>query len=113
MDCHSKVLIEGDIFYIAQCQHCGKISLQYNNILVKFSESYFLSFCVVMENIEFHSMSVLSPKGTRQIVLSTGHQEIQFTFGHDEFEELKDIIQQVKVILDAKTLLLQSETHSK
>ncbi|MCG8309176.1 MAG: hypothetical protein MI975_17420 [Cytophagales bacterium] len=108
MNCSTKILIQSDFFYVAQCKECKKISLRYNNILVKFTSEYFLGFCNAMENIEFKTMSVLSPNGSRQIVLNTGHHDTQFTFSYFEFEELKDVLQQVKIILDAEKVLKQA-----
>ncbi|MCG8306637.1 MAG: hypothetical protein MI975_04540 [Cytophagales bacterium] len=109
MNCNTKILIESDLFYIAQCHQCKKISLQYKNILVKFLPKYFYGFCNALERIEFKTMSVLSPQGKRQIVLNTGHHDIQFTFTDCEFDELRDVLQQVKIMLDAEKLLQQPQ----
>jgi hypothetical protein len=109
MNCISKILIKGDFFFVAKCKEKSKICLQYNNILIKFTKDYFLSFCSVLENVEFGESAIETPKGGREIVLNTGCHDIQFTFSYYEFEELKDLLQQTKIILDAEKVLQNSE----
>jgi hypothetical protein len=68
-----------------------------------------MNFCSLLEKIEFNNSAVASPKGGREIVLNTGYHDIQFTFSFYEFEELKDLLQQAKVILEAEQILKETE----
>jgi hypothetical protein len=104
----SKILIKRGFFFVAKCKENSKTCLQYDNILIKFTIHYFFNFCNVLESIEFGSFSVEFPKGGREVVFNTGYHDIQFTFSYYDIEELKDLLQQTKIILEAEKVLKES-----
>ena len=108
MNCKPSIILEGEHFNISQCTCCQRIGLYYNNLLVGFNPQDFLAFTESFCKIDFTSSSVKFPNGQEHIVISTCHRDIQFNFTREEFEELKDILQQAAVILEAHRILKQS-----
>jgi len=68
-----------------------------------------MNFCSILDRLDFNNAAVRSPKGGREIVINTGHHDIQFTFSFYEFEELTDLLQQARVLIEAEQVLKDKE----
>ena len=108
MNCKPRIILEGETFNISECTCCQRIGLYYNNLLVGFNPQDFLAFTRSFCRIDFAASSVRFPSGKEHIVVNTCHRDIQFNFTREEFEELKDILQQAMVLLEARQVLKQN-----
>lgn len=105
MHCTPEVIIEGNYFNISRCPHCKRIGLYYKNLLVGFNPDTFKDFSKSFTEIHFDSMAVRFPDGFKHLIVNSCHQDIQLTFKKTEFEEMKDILSQANILLDAKDIL--------
>jgi len=106
--CQPKMLVEGTYFNIAQCSCCKRIGLYYKNLLVAFNQRDFIAFATVFCTIDFNKRAMLFPDGKRHMVIDTCHQDIQFTFIKDEFDELKNMFREASILLEAQNIIEQS-----
>ncbi|MEM1136403.1 MAG: DUF6686 family protein [Bacteroidota bacterium] len=105
MNCRPEVIIEGKYFNISQCPDCKRLGIYYKNLLIGFSPDTFKTFSQSFTNIDFHTMAVSFPDGFKHIIVNSCHYDIQFNFNKTEFEELKKLILQANILLEAKDIL--------
>lgn len=84
--CQPTVLFNHEHFCIAQCQHCQRVGLTFQNLLLGFSQDEFISLCRTMDGINFDESSVRMPNGQLHLIINTGHPDIQFCLSKAEFD---------------------------
>ena len=104
--CIPKVLIEGEHFNISICSSCRRIGLCYKNVLSGFDSEHFIGFAqsIILTSFEKFALP-FPPHGEDRIVIKTCHEDIQFSFDHLEYEELKNALQQALLLLEAERVL--------
>ena len=90
---------------VVQCIKCETIGLNYKNIIASFSTSDFINFSSDFESIEFDRDSTQFPDGQRKIVVLSCHADIQFCFDRYEYEEMKNMLAQSRLLIGAKGLI--------
>ncbi|MEL7002033.1 MAG: DUF6686 family protein [Bacteroidota bacterium] len=103
--CKPKILVNGDYFNIAKCRCCNRIGLYYKNILIGFESIDFDCFAKSFLDIFFEKYKTEFPDGKDHIVINSAHKDIQFTFTRQEYIELKDMIQQARLLLESENIL--------
>lgn len=105
MSCIPEIIIEGNYFNIARCSHCKRIGLYYKNLLVGFSPKAFEKFSDAFVKINFDKQALRFPDGDKHIIINTCHNDIQLNFKEKEFDEMKEMLEQASVLLEAKNVL--------
>ena len=105
MSQYSETLFEQDNFIVSKCHNSGKVGLLYQNMLVAFDEIDFDQFIAGFDKINFFQESIIFPDRTAKIVLETSHNNIQFCLEEDEFQEMRNMINQVGLLLEARKLI--------
>ncbi|MEM9328580.1 MAG: DUF6686 family protein [Bacteroidota bacterium] len=82
------------------CRHCSRVGLYYKNLLVGFEHRDFQAFSRSLLHLDFDRASILFPNGSKHLVVDTCHEDIQFTFLKEEYEELKDLLNQALLMLE-------------
>ena len=83
--CKPTVLFDQDNFCIAQCTHCQRIGLTFQNLLLGFSSNEFIGLCRIMDQADFEQCSSLMSDGQLHMIVNTGHPDIQFSLSRAEF----------------------------
>ena len=105
MHCRPVIVLDGEHFNVSRCAGCGRIGLHYRNLLVGFDPEQFGAFSDSFAKIDFKSSAVKFPNGLAHIIVNTCHQDIQFCFTKEEFEEFRNLLQQALIILDARQIV--------
>ncbi|UZR99456.1 DUF6686 family protein [Chondrinema litorale] len=105
MSCIPEILLEGNYFNIARCRHCKRIGLYYKNLLVGFTPEAFEKFSDAFVKLNFQKMALKFPDGHKHIIINTCHHDIQLNFIEKEFDEMKEMLEQASVLLEAKDVL--------
>ena len=105
MHCRPVIVLDGEHFNVSRCAGCERIGLHYRNLLVGFDPEQFEAFSTSICNIDFKSSAVKFPNGLEHIIVNTCHQDIQFCFTQEEFEEFQEVLQQALIILDARQIV--------
>ena len=105
MYCRVDVLINERNRYVSKCRGCGKVVLHYNNFMTTFNEGDFESFLNYVSFLHFESNAVRFPNGKPFITVYTCHEDIYFVFNEEEFDDFRDCLSQVKVMLEVKEIL--------
>lgn len=108
-NCEPTVLVEEPDFYIAQCRHCARIGLSFNNILLGFSPREFIGYSHAVLQLDFYTCSTLFPDGQAHIILNTCHADIQCSFLYDDFEKLKQGLTEALLLLEVQEVLTKKE----
>ncbi|CAN5450550.1 hypothetical protein BH09BAC4_BH09BAC4_38510 [soil metagenome] len=87
--CKPAVLFDNDHFCIAQCHHCQRVGLTFQNLLLGFSQDEFVGLCRIMDKADFEQCSALMPDGQLYMIVNTGHPDIQFSLSRIEFERFR------------------------
>ncbi|WP_460949639.1 DUF6686 family protein [Spirosoma daeguense] len=87
--CQPNMLFYQERFCIAQCQHCQRVGLTFQNLLLGFTQDEFTVFCRIIDGVNFDKSSAVMPDGQPQLIVNTGHSDIQFSLLKPEFERLK------------------------
>lgn len=93
--CRPILLIDQINFCIAQCQHCQRVGLTFQNLLLGFSQEEFVGLCKTIEQINFEQCSLLMSNGQPYLIVNTGHPDIQFSLSQPEFDRFRAGLGQV------------------
>lgn len=105
MSCKPEAIIEGKHFCISLCTGCDRFGLCYNNIMMRYGREQFESFSSDFSRINFNKYAVIFPDQQERIIINTMHPDIQINLKREEFLELQEVLQQVKLVLEARTLI--------
>ncbi|QMW03864.1 DUF6686 family protein [Spirosoma foliorum] len=83
--CKPILLIDQADFCIAQCQHCQRIGLTFNNLLLGFKQEEFIALCKTIETVDFEQCCTLMTNGQPYLIVNTGHPDIQFSLSKIDF----------------------------
>lgn len=103
--CDPHILSEGPHFSITNCACCKRIGLYYNNLLIGYTHKNFNKFVENFSKIEFEDHAVCFPDESARIIIKTPHRDVQINLDHNEFEELKCILQESALLLNAYELI--------
>ncbi|WP_080057447.1 DUF6686 family protein [Spirosoma aerolatum] len=107
--CKPLILLEETAFYITQCQHCQRIGLIYNNLVLGFKHEEFIGLCQTLDSVNFDQSSVLLPDGQPYLIIKTGHPDIQLSLSKVEYNSFRAGLQQALRRMNLHQLLrLQS-----
>ena len=84
--CRPTVLFDQENFCIAQCQHCQRVGLTFQNLLLGFTHDEFINFSRSLTNINFGQSSVLMTDGRLHLIMNTGHPDIQLSLSRADFD---------------------------
>ncbi len=104
-NCKPHFLAQGSYFSVTNCLCCRQIGLYYKNLLIGYSHKDFTKFVTNFANIDFENHSVYFPDDSARIIIKSPHRDIQINLDFQEFTELKDILQESALLLDAYTLI--------
>ncbi|MBL3655511.1 hypothetical protein JL102_05170 [Fulvivirga sp. 2943] len=91
--------------HITKCRGCGKVTLLYNNFFVSFNTQEFFHFIDYIEMLHFANSSVKFPNGEQYVTVYTCHEDIYFIFNEGDFNEFRDRLLQVHLLLEVKHIL--------
>jgi len=101
----NKILYEEENFSVSRCNECGRTNLFFNNIIVTFNSQDFDDFISGIDRVDFFQDSVVFPDRTAKVILKTCHKNIQFCLEEEEFNRLKNMLNQVGLLLEANKLI--------
>ncbi|MVM28841.1 hypothetical protein GO755_02265 [Spirosoma sp. HMF4905] len=87
--CKPILLIDQADFCIAQCQHCQRVGLTFNNLLLGFKQDEFIALCKTIEQVNFEQSSSLMSNGQPYLIVNTGHPDIQFSLSQLDFDRFR------------------------
>ena len=87
--CKPILLLEQANFCIVQCQHCQRIGLTFQNLLLGFKQDEFIALCQTIEQVQFDQSSTLMTNGQSYLIINTGHPDIQFSLSQPEFDRFQ------------------------
>lgn len=106
MGCKPEAIVEGKHFCISQCDGCKRFGLCYNNLMMGYNKTQFEGFASDFSKINFNKYAIIFPDQQERIIINTAHKDIQINLKRDEFIELQEVLQQARLILQARALLI-------
>ena len=103
--CNPSVLFESQDLSISTCTNCGRIGLHHKNVLCGFNRKDFRQFAQRLLAMDFYENAVCFPGGQSHIIVGTCHQDIQFCFQVNEFNNLKCALEESLLILEVHDML--------
>ncbi|UFH54114.1 DUF6686 family protein [Spirosoma sp. KNUC1025] len=88
--CKPTLLFDQERFCIAHCQHCQRLGLTFQNLLMGFTRDEFIALCRTLHDADFEQRSTPMPNGESYLVINTGHPDIQFSLSRTEFGLLRN-----------------------
>ena len=107
-DYHSeneKILHENKLGTIVQCISCEKISIIINNLNYVCNEQEYNQLFKIVENIDQNLEDyIYDIMGINYVILSTPLDKVNLIFNFNEFEDLLELLNQSKYMLDVHKL---------
>lgn len=104
-NCHPHILAQSTHFSITNCVQCKRIGLCYKNLLIGYSHKDFYYFVKNFVKIDFDQHAVYFPDESARIIIKTPHKDIQINLDFREFSELRDVLQESALLLNAYQLI--------
>lgn len=104
-NCEPHILSQGPHFSITHCKRCERIGLYYKNLLIGYTLKHFSKFVANYSKIEFNDHAVSFPDESARIIIKTPHKDIQINLDFQEFIELKKLLQESRLLLEAYELI--------
>jgi len=73
--------------------------------MIGYNKSQFEGFIKDFSKIDFNKYAMVFPDQQERIIINTVHSDIQINLKRNEFAELQEALQQVKLILQARELV--------
>jgi hypothetical protein len=90
--CEAKTLSQRGATMVSQCLQCKTINIWQNNVLLNFTPQQFADFRQFINDLDFEERSHPFPDKQDRAVLKTPVDHINFTFTEEEWEDLKDAL---------------------
>ncbi|MEO9854213.1 MAG: DUF6686 family protein [Reichenbachiella sp.] len=103
--CQPHILAQGLYFNITNCARCKRISLCYKNLMISYSHQEFSHFVKNFVRIDFDRHAFFFPDESTRIIIKSPHQDIQINLDFQEFNELKDALQESILLFSAYQLI--------
>jgi hypothetical protein len=107
-DYHSeneKILHENKLGTIVQCISCEKISVIINNLTYVCNEQEYNELFKIIENVDQNLKDyIYDIMGVNYVILSTPLDKVNLIFNFNEFEDLLELLNQSKYMLDVHKL---------
>ena len=102
---NERVLHESKLGTIVQCISCEKISIIINNLNYVCNEQEYYELFKIVENID-HNLEdyIYNIMGINYVILSTPLDKVNLIFNLNEFENLTELLNQSKYMLDVHKL---------
>ncbi|MDR8391195.1 hypothetical protein NC796_08605 [Aliifodinibius sp. S!AR15-10] len=107
----STILIRKDNLRIVRFKSCNHIGFMYKNLLLNFNITGFQQFTESFQQLNFDRRAVSFPDGTTRMVMKTCRQEIQLCFQKDEFEMVREALQEAVVMLEVNQILYSEQEN--
>jgi hypothetical protein len=88
--CEAKTLSKCGVTMVSQCLQCKTINIWHNNVLLNFTPQQFVDFRKFINDLDFDDRSHPFPDMMDRAVLKTPVEHINFTFTLEEWEDLKE-----------------------
>ncbi len=108
---NSSTLAQKENLRIVQFKSCGHIGFMYKNLLLNFNTDSFQEFSNSFEQLDFNHRSVTFPDGSKRMVMNTCRKEIQLCFERDEFEMVKEALQEAVLMLEVNDILYSEQEN--
>ena len=102
---NERILHENKIGTIVQCLSCEKISIIINNLNYVCNEQEYNELFKIVENIDQNFEDyIYDIIGVNYVLLSTPLDKVNLIFNFNEFEDLLELLNQSKYMLDVHKL---------
>ena len=100
-----RILHNNELGTIVQCVSCEKISIIVNNLNYVCNEEEYNELFKIVENID-HNLEdyIYNIMGVNYVILSTPLDKVNLIFNLNEFENLTELLNQSKYMLDVHKL---------
>lgn len=99
------ILSDSETHQIVKFKECGHIGLMYKNLLLSFHPEGFEQFLKIFSGMQFDRHATVFTDGTERLIVNTSFQQIQFSFGRSEFEQLKKAFIEASLMLEITNLM--------
>ncbi len=103
--CVTTVLSRHAQTVIGYCKCCSSLYLWHNNLMLCFDIEQFKAFRNFPENCDYEDMVHDFPDGSERIILRTPNRDINFTFTLDEWEDMKQAMDEALYMREVYALL--------
>jgi hypothetical protein len=107
--CETRMLSKKGAATISQCIECRTVYIWHRNLVLNFSESQFADFKNFARDMDFEERCLPFPDGLERAVVRTPHNDINFAFTMDEWENLNGAIDEAGYMLEVYGLMEQSD----
>jgi hypothetical protein len=90
--CEAKTLSQRGRTVVSQCLQCKTLNIWQHNLLLNFTPQQFADFRTFIGDLDFDERSHLFPDGQERAIVKTPVDHINFAFTEDEWDDLKDAI---------------------
>ena len=102
---NERILHENKLGTIVQCLSCEKISIIINNLNYVCNEQEYNELFKIVENIDQNlEDNIYDIMGVNYVILSTPLDKVNLIFNFNEFENLLELLNQSKYMLDVHKL---------
>ena len=102
---NEKILHENKLGTIVQCLSCEKISIIINNLNYVCNEQEYIELFKIVENIDLNLEDyIYDIMGVNYVILNTPLDKVNLIFNFNEFEDLLELLNQSKYMLDVHKL---------
>ncbi|MCV9388644.1 DUF6686 family protein [Reichenbachiella ulvae] len=103
--CKPIILSQGPQYCVSQCEDCQRVGLHYHHLMIGFELREFRQFTKQYLALPLDRHLMLFPDGSERIILNTPHPDIQLNLTRQEFNQLADLLQQARLMLDVRELI--------
>lgn len=103
--CDIRTLCIKNTAQISHCMHCQTVFIWHSNLLLNFSPQDFQFFRETMNRQDFVDCCMVFPDGAERVIIHAPCKDISFTFTQDEFNDLRDAIDEALLLQQVYELI--------